>query len=205
MKTKAPLPSQYLRVDPEARGAARLVELYFTAVHLKQLFRQGWLRAGVPEARCESVAEHSFMVALLSLLVAEDRYPDLDAARVVKMALLHDLAEALAGDITLHDGVPREEKVRRERDAMGAILRGLPGEEGLLATWEEYESGATREARLVRQIDRLEMALQGCVYEHQLGLDLGQFFESARGAMIEAEVSEILDEVEAARPGRADR
>jgi len=182
------------------RGASRLVELYFAVVHLKQLFRQGWLRAGVPEARCESVAEHSFFVALLALLVAEERFPDLDAGKVVKLALLHDLAEAHAGDITPHEGVSREEKQRREREAMQRICAGLPGAEGYLALWEEYEARGSREAILVGQIDRLEMALQGCVYERQLGLDLGQFFASARGAMAWDEVRAILDEVEAARP-----
>lgn len=181
------------------QGVSRLVELYFTVVHLKQLFRQGWLRAGVPEARCESVAEHSFMVALLALFVAEERFPELDAGKVVKLALLHDLAEAQAGDLTPHDGVPREEKERREREAMTRILAGFPGGEGYVALWEEYEAGASREAALVRQIDRLEMALQGCVYERQLGLDLGQFFGSARAAMDWEEVRAILDEVEAAR------
>lgn len=198
MRTKAPIASTHL----EGRAASRLVELYFAAAHLKQLFRQGWLRAGVPEARCESVAEHSFMVALLALVLAEERYPGLDAARAVKMALLHDLAEAHAGDITIHDGVPREEKQRLEREAMIRLLHGLPGGEGLFALWEEYESGGSREALLVRQMDRLEMALQACVYEHQLGLDLGQFFESARGAMAWREVTAILDEVESARPER---
>ncbi|APR80126.1 Nucleotidase YfbR, HD superfamily protein [Minicystis rosea] len=196
MKTKAESPLPHL----DGKGASRLVELYFAVSHLKQLFRQGWLRAGISEARCESVAEHSFSVALLALFVAEDRFPDLDAGKAVKMALLHDLAEAFAGDTTPHDGVSREEKERRERDAMSRLFTGVPGAERYLALWEEYESQSSREALLVKQMDRLEMALQGCVYEHQLGLDLGQFFTSARGAMIWDEVKAILDEVESARP-----
>lgn len=195
MRTKAENPIDLLA----GRGAPRFVSLYFSFCHLKQLFRQGWLRAGVPEARCESVAEHSFAVALLALLVAEDRFPDLDAGKLVKMALVHDLAEAFAGDITLHDGVSKEEKDRREREAMTRLLAGAPGEDSVRALWEEYESQASREAVLVKQMDRLEMALQGCVYEHQLGLDLSQFFESARGAMAWDEVRAILDEVESAR------
>jgi putative hydrolase of HD superfamily len=196
MRTKADSPLPHLA----EKGAARLVELYFAVSHLKQLFRQGWLRAGVPEARCESVAEHSFAVALLSLLVAEERFPDLDAGKVVKMALVHDLAEAFAGDLTLHDGVAREEKEQLERESMARLFAGVPGGERYVALWEEYEAQASREAALVRQMDRLEMALQGCVYEHQLGLDLTEFFQSARGAMAWEEVRGILDEVEAARP-----
>ncbi|MFT3768948.1 MAG: HD domain-containing protein [Minicystis sp.] len=196
MKTKASQPIDHL----QGNNVPRLVELYFAFSHLKQLFRQGWLRAGVPEARCESVAEHSFAVALLALLIAEDRFPDLDAGKVVKMALVHDLAEAFAGDITMHDGVTKEEKERRERESMTRLLAGVPGGDRYLSLWEEYESQATREAALVKQMDRLEMALQGCVYEHQLGLDLSQFFASARGVMVWDEVKAILDEVESARP-----
>ena len=196
MKTKAHNPIDHL----SGKGTSRFVELYFAFGHLKQLFRQGWLRAGVPEARCESVAEHSFAVALLALFVAEERFPDLDAGEVVKMALVHDLAEVFAGDITLHDGVAKDEKERRERESMTRLFAGVPGGERVALLWEEYEAQASREAVLVKQMDRLEMALQACVYEHQLGLDLGQFFASARGALVWDEVSGILDEVEAARP-----
>lgn len=198
MRTKAPPPIDALA----GHNAARLVELYFAFSHLKHLFRQGWLRVGIPEARCESVAEHSFAVALLALFVAEERFPDLDAGKVVKIALLHDLAEAYAGDITMHDGVSKEDKERLEREGMAKLFAGVPGGERYVALWEEYEAQSSREAVLVKQMDRLEMALQGCVYEHQLGLDLSQFFASARGAMVWEEVRGILDEVEAARPGR---
>jgi putative hydrolase of HD superfamily len=197
MRTKADNPVDHL----SGQGTSRLVELYFSFCHLKQLFRQGWLRAGVPESRCESVAEHSFAVALLSLLVAEERFPDLDAAKVVKMALVHDLAEVFAGDITLHDGVSKDEKERRERESMTRLFAGVPGGERYVALWEEYEAQSSREAALVKQMDRLEMALQGAVYEHQLGLDLSEFFASARGVMA-SDIQAILDEVEAARPPR---
>jgi putative hydrolases of HD superfamily len=195
MRTKAPIPLPRV----EGRGASRIVELYFAFVHLKRLFRQGWLRVGVPESQCESVAEHAFATALLALFVAEDRFPDLDRGKVVEIALLHDLAEVFAGDITIHDGVSKDDKARREREAMTRLLDGAPGRDRLMATWEEYESQASREAVLVKQIDRLEMALQGAVYEHELGLDLGEFFESARGAMAWDEVRAVLDEVERAR------
>lgn len=196
MKTKAPIPTSHV----EGRGASRIVELYFAFVHLKRLFRQGWLRAGVPEGQCESVADHAFATALLALFVAEERFPDLDRGKVVEIALLHDLAEVFAGDITIHDGVSKDEKARREREAMTRLLDGVAGRERFLSVWEEYESQASREAVLVKHIDRLEMALQGCVYEHELGLDLTEFFESARGAMAWDEVRAVLDDIERARP-----
>jgi putative hydrolase of HD superfamily len=200
MRTKNESPSRFLA----GKNAGRLVELYFEVCHLKQLFRQGWLRAGVPERACESVAEHSFGVAILALVVAEELFPELDAGKAVTIALLHDLAEARAGDITVHDGVPQAEKERREREAMARMFEGVPNAPRYVALWEEYEAQSSREAVLVRQLDRLEMALQGAVYEHQTGADLQEFMESARRVMEWEEIRRLFAEVDAARPERVE-
>jgi putative hydrolase of HD superfamily len=182
-----------------APDAARWVRFHAEAAQLKQLYRQGWLRAGVPAERCESVAEHSFGVALLALSLAGTRFPDLDAGRVLRLALVHDLSEVFAGDITVHDGVAPAEKSRRERASIRRLLDGLPGGDGLLALWEEYEDQASPEAVLVHQLDRLEMALQALAYERQEGLDLQEFVDSARQSAAWDEVGKLLDEVDAAR------
>ena len=62
MRTKAENPEAHL----EGRPTDPLVAFYFALSHLKNLFRQGWLRVGIPESRCESVAEHSYGVAILA-------------------------------------------------------------------------------------------------------------------------------------------
>ena len=101
-------------------GYTPLVTAYFELCHLKQLYRQGWLRRGVPPERCESIAEHSFGVAVLALWLAQAQ-PELDADKVVRMALLHDLGEVYAGDIVPSDGVSEGEKHRREAEARAML------------------------------------------------------------------------------------
>lgn len=196
MKTKAAPPLPLL----QGRKTLPLIEAYFELNHLKQLFRQGWLRVGIPPERCESVAEHSLFVALLGLFVADGFFPEADASKVVRIALLHDLGEAYAGDITPHDGVDKAAKHALERRAVETIFGKLPRAAEYLALWDEYEHGTSFEARLVRQLDRLEMGLQACVYEHQGMGDLSQFYASVDKALEAPELRAVLAELEALRP-----
>lgn len=184
----------------QGRRPSPLLEAYFELHHLKHLYRQGWLRVGIPPERCESVAEHSFYVALLCLFLADGYFPEADASKLVRLALLHDVGEARAGDITPHDGVSREEKLRRERAAVEHLFSTLPRGADYLALWEEYEQGTSFEARLVRQVDRLEMGLQATVYEHQGMGDLSQFFASVHRALETPELQVLLAELETLRP-----
>ncbi len=156
MKTKAGLPTELLR----DKDVSAFLEAWFEITHLKQLYRQGWLGRGVGAERCESVADHSFAVALLVLLLAEASFPGLDREKLLRLALLHDLDEIHAGDLTPADGVTAREKSERERRSVVRTLGKLPGGAGYVELWEEYERQTTPEARLVRQVDRLEMALQ---------------------------------------------
>jgi putative hydrolases of HD superfamily len=74
--------------------------LFNLAGRLKQLKRQGWVDRGVEQP--ESVADHSYRLALMTMVIAS-RDPEIDASRAVRLALVHDLPEALAGDITPFD------------------------------------------------------------------------------------------------------
>ena len=195
MKTKAPLPLEQL----QGKQLLPLIEAYFEFNHLKQLYRQGWLLRGVPPERCESVADHTFGVALLAMFLAETHFPDLDPGKVLRLALLHDFGEIYAGDITPFDGIDRAEKVRREQAGVAQVLAKLPQGEHYLALWEEYEGQHSPEARFVRQIDRLEMALQASVYERQGLGDLSEFFDYARSFLSEPELQGVLKELEGLR------
>lgn len=85
----------------------------------------------------------------------------------MKIALAHDLAEAIVGDITPHDGVSADEKHTRERKVMTEIRDELGDEAGqeLFELWHEYEQGKTPEAVVVKQFDKLEMLIQADEYE----------------------------------------
>lgn len=146
------------------------------ALGLKAVDRAGWLRVGVE--RPESVAAHSWGMAWLALVLCPET---LDLRRVLAMAALHDLPEVRVGDLTPHDGVDRQEKRRREREAALALFRGRPD---LLAVWEEYEANQTDEARFVHALDRLDMGLQAGVYARQ-GVDTREFVNSALSGLPE--------------------
>ncbi len=93
------------------------------------------------------------------------------------MALVHDMAEAIVGDITPECGVSEEEKYRREKKALEEMTSHLDPETRahICGLWYEYEGGETEEAKLVKQIDKFEFALQAHEYKEQLGTDLSDF------------------------------
>jgi putative hydrolase of HD superfamily len=174
MKTKAAGPDEILDHGPEADP---VIASYYRVMRLKRLFRQGWLKRSIPEELCESVAEHSFGVAMLALLAPAE---GVDRGHALLLALTHELGETYAGDITPVDGVPPEEKSRREREALLRALEGHPESGYFLALWEEFEAGATPEARFVRELDRLEMGLQAALYKAEGSELMEEFFDSAR-------------------------
>lgn len=122
-------------------------------------------------------------MALMSWFVPEAT--NLDQTKCMKLALIHDLAEAIVGDITPYCGILKEEKQRREHEAMIEISSLVPklSRDEILALFEEYESQESAEALWVKDCDRYDMIQQAFEYEkrdevpgkHQ------EFFESTRG------------------------
>ena len=180
-----------------------LVEAYFELCQLKQLYRQGWLRRGVPKERCESVAEHSFGVAVLALWLVDAYYPELDAGKVLRMALLHDIGEIYAGDLIPSDSVSPQEKHQREEQSVDKVLAKLPAGDVYRAVWGEFEAGDSPEARLVRQVDRLEMGFQAGVYASQGLARLGEFSASARRELSDSVLIELMEAVDSLAQGKA--
>ncbi len=154
---------------------------------LKRLPRTGWLLNGV--APCESVADHSLGVALLALALAEAVNAEweaeglqraLDIGRVVTIAVVHDLAESLLTDLPKRSTqlLGKAAKHAAEAEAMRVILQPLHNGEEYLRLWEEYNSAASPEARLVRDADKLEMMHQALVYERAGNRSLQEFWEA---------------------------
>jgi putative hydrolases of HD superfamily len=196
MQTKADPPVNLL----EGKTTLPLIRAYFETNQLKQLYRQGWLRRGVPPERCESVAEHTFSMAVLAMFLAGAHFPELDPLKVLRLVLLHDFGEIYAGDIVPSDEIAAEEKHRRERAAVEEVLRKLPDGESYIALWQEYEDQSTPEARFVRQIDRLDMALQSIVYERAGLIDAEDFLRSSAAVVSAPELQTILAALQPLRP-----
>jgi putative hydrolase of HD superfamily len=124
---------------------------------LKLIERETSLVGG---ARRETVAEHSWHVALAALVLGEYATAGLDLGRVVAMLLLHDLGDIESG--TAEPGEPRDaERQEREGEAARRVFKQLPGDQGvlLMRLWREYEEGATPEAAFARGVARLQPML----------------------------------------------
>jgi len=127
----------------------------------------------------------------------------LNIPHCMKMALVHDMAEALVGDITPVDNVPKTEKSRRESTTMdyltksmlGNVNDGLTGKE-IKEIWQEYEDSETPESKFVHDVDKLELVLQMFEYE-RVGNGSRQLSEFARVAekITTPEVKQWCDEV----------
>ncbi len=191
-----------------------LLRLVHVAGALKRLPRQGWLHLDVPEP--ESVAGHSFRVALMVMLLGHDE-PNIDVQRALIIALCHDLPEAIVGDITPFDETLADESVDRDRlfrsrptysesadrakreaeeQALGNMTAGLDEATRRLIVdaWEEYERGCTPEARLVRQIDKLEALLQAHEYARDIpDLRIESFELGARDRVQDERLRRLLD------------
>jgi putative hydrolase of HD superfamily len=172
-----------------------LIQVFFEFANLKSLWRQGWLQAGLPEKKCESVADHSFASAILAWLVAEEYRTDLDMEKIIKMALLHEVGEIYAGDLTPNDNVSQNEKFLLEYSSMKKVLSKLPNAKAWCELWEEFDRGKTAEAVFVKQIDKLEMALQAKIYETNNKLQSDGFYKSAQKVMESDEFKILFAEI----------
>jgi putative hydrolase of HD superfamily len=172
-------------------SAAALLRFFHLAGRLKDTPRAGWALRGISAP--ESVAEHSWRIALLALVLAPRLQPPVDAARCISLALVHDLAESLVGDITPYDQVPPGEKRRRE-DAAMRELAALAGDDSLAALWREYDDAETPEARFVKELDKLETVLQAAEYEQHGDAAPGALHEfwSNAGARVTSPVTRAL-------------
>jgi putative hydrolase of HD superfamily len=133
------------------------------AEKLKSTLRTCYASTG----RQESVAEHSWRLALLAMLLRHE-FPELDDGKVLRMCLIHDLGEAIGGDIPAPEQARRREedpsagKAVQERRDLLTLLEPLPPalQREITMLWDEYEAAASPEARLVKALDKLETILQ---------------------------------------------
>ena len=113
---------------------------------------------GVPNP--ESIADHMYRMSLMAMVSSFST--SLNTDRCIKLALIHDLAEARVGDITPHCGVSDKEKYDLELQTMEYIskmLGPLLGGDEILSLWKEYEDGSTEEAKLLKDLDKIEKML----------------------------------------------
>lgn len=165
-----------------------IIDFLLKLGRLKTISRRGWVLRGVKNP--ESVADHSFRLAMMAWFLGGQK--NLDVLRAIKIALVHDICEIYAGDATPYDNFlgleakklekifkkwPRFsrtekaeralEKHKREFDSLKKLITKVPsrikGE--IVALWLDYERGLSKEARFIRQLDKMENLFQAVEYK----------------------------------------
>lgn len=185
-------PSHPAGADPELEGILAFLR---TAERLKSTPRSGWTTAG----ERESVAAHTWRLSLMATVLS-DRFPGIDLARLLKICLIHDLGEAIHGDVPAPLQSAGGNKAAREREDLRSVLSPLPerlrGE--FLELWDEYEAARTPEAQLAKGLDKLETILQHTQglnptdFDYRFNLTYGQAYTAAHPIL--AAIRARLDE-----------
>ena len=195
----------------DASELTGILDFLRAAERLKSTTRTGYTSAGTQE----SVAEHTWRLCLMAL-VLRPAFPEIDFAKLVKICIIHDLGEAVHGDVSAPEQARRAAagalagKAEQERRDLIELLTPLPPvvHDEITALWDEYEAAQSLEAKLAKALDKLETIMQ-----HNQGLNptdfdyrfnLGYGRQHTADIPIIAQLRAILDEETEARARDAD-
>ena len=167
-------------------------DFFKIAANLKVTPRQGWIKKTQIE-NPESVADHVFVTSIMSMVLGD--YLKINTEKIIRMGLLHDLAESITGDLT-PDEIAKQEKIDLENKTIQNILSKLPADlqKNYLQLWNEYVENKTIESQLLHEIDKLEMALQATLYAKNFeNKSFTSFLESANNAIKNPELKKIFN------------
>lgn len=162
-----------------------LLELLKKINELKRTPRMGWLESGIEQSEAEDVAQHSFEVSTITLLLADSIDEEVDTCRALRMAIIHDWAEAITGDFSLDVskglGVGVKENIE-ETVIDTLLLKEIDDGEKYLKAWQEYSDLETKESRLVRVADRLSILVEasGLFQEGERSEKLEEIWQTTR-------------------------
>ena len=188
-----------------------LLAFLTSAERLKTVTRSAYTSTGEKE----SVAEHTWRLALMAMLLAP-QLPNVDFAKLVKICIVHDLGEAIGGDIPAPEQARRKAagasagKSADERRDLVALVEPLPAalREEITALWDEYEAAQSPEAKLAKALDKLETILQHTQgrnppdFDYRFNLGYGR--EHTAAPPLIAEMREVLDRLTEDRARDAD-
>lgn len=170
------------------RFAKKMVDFMATVGKSKRLLRSGWVREKVKDP--ESVAEHSFRITVLVIILADQL--GVDKEKLIKMTFVMNLGEITTGDLVFERGElidikKKGEKESKEKEGVKNILRDIGADKEYINIFEEMIKRKSPEAKIFWQIDKLEMAMQALEYEKDQNKDLDEFFTNA-GLQIETPI-----------------
>ncbi len=140
-----------------------MYELFKKINSLKRTPRIGWLESGGSLSKTEDVAQHSFEVSSITLILADLTNKEIDTEKALKMAIIHDWAEAVTGDFSQE--MTREigdiAKIEIERSVMeNTLLKEIQNSEIYLDIWNEYNESKTGESKLVHLADKISILIE---------------------------------------------
>ena len=150
-----------------------VIKYYVMCNKLKNVIRTGWKTWNVKRERIESVAEHIFGVQMLAIAMKSEYEYDIDIMKVIFMLAVHELGEIVIGDLTMFE-ISKEEKAKREKEAVHEILCGLLDGKEIENLFTEFDSHSTKEAMFAYQCDKLECDLQSKLYDEEGCVDLNK-------------------------------
>lgn len=165
------------------------------AEQLKNTYRSSHTSTG----RTESVAEHTWRLCLMALIL-EKHFPEVDMSRVIKICIVHDLGEAINGDIPAPFQDDSIEKSEKERNDLLQLADSLPDylKKELVELWDEYENASSSEAKTAKGLDKLETIIQHNQgknpedFDYTFNLDYGKEYTADHPVV--SSIREILDE-----------
>ena len=179
----------------------QIVSVLIELQRLKRLDRTGWVLRGFANGT-ESVASHSFGVSVTAMLLADEllaRGVTVNVEKVLRIALLHDWAEARVGDMprtaTLYFG--SEARKQAETAAFSDLTQPVDQNAVYSTLYHEYEERNTPEARLVKAADVIDLLVQALALERAGGRGLDEFWEVAANPQLQLEgpARQIVDEI----------
>lgn len=172
-----------------------ILDFFNTAANLKKISRQGWIDKLSLE-RPESVADHTFSMAIMGMIFSD--LGNYNTEKILKTILLHDLAESVIGDIT-PEQISKKEKNTLENKAIKSILCKLPSslQKQYTCLWQEYQANNSNEARIVHQLDKIEMALQAKIYskDGHSKEKLSSFFNFVKDEIVDPKLLKLLTKI----------
>ena len=172
-----------------------ILDFFKTAVNLKNISRQGWVDK-LSLKHPESVADHSYSMAIMGMIISD--LENYNSEKILKMILLHDLAESKIGDYTPNQ-ISKENKIKIENNAYDEMISTLPEsiKSQYAQIWKEYQKQESPESKIVRQIDKLEMALQAKMYQNEGSPkdSVESFFKSAEDGITHPKLKDILNQI----------
>lgn len=177
-----------------------ILDFFRATERLKVTRRSGYTSTGEQE----SVAEHSWRLCLMAL-VLRDEFPSIDLAKLLAMCVVHDLGEAIGGDVPAPEQArrlavdPLATKSMAERRDLLTLLAPLPEAVAarIVELWDEYEAAASLEARVAKALDKLETILQHTQgenprdFDYAFNLGYGRSFTAGHPSIVR--LRELID------------